>query len=242
MAVGGGSGSKPLPALDRTPAALTLALTLTPNLLGGDAYGGWTDVPAAASATDAHAAENDCRAFWLDFAKTPGEGLPELQVIEDADRVLAEQRGEFTYTVLSDGTWAMDCLVQTRPGFSWFDGGGGSSSGAGSLQPLGDGGELARDGVADLIVGGMGGQDLDGTVLMLYGRVGADVRAAVVHTPGVGDVEATVTNGFVAAWAPGLPRDAFDEPAIGMTLYLADGSTADLTPDEVWAAGLSNGS
>lgn len=214
-----------------------VGITVASSPFGDDAYAGWTDVPAAATASDAQAAEDDCRDMWLDIAETPGEGNPGPDVVADADRVLAEQRGDFTYTVLSDGSWAMDCLVQTRTHPLW---GAGAGAAAGLLQPLGDSGELAPDGIADLRVAGMGGDDIDGIVLMLYGRVGPEVTAVVVHTPDVGDVEATVTNGFVAAWAPALPEHAFDGPAIAMTLYLSDGSEVHLTPEDVWAANLAN--
>ena len=218
-------------------AAVTAGVIVIGPMAGGrdGAYASWTDVPAAASAADARAAEDECRQMWLEAAEPPADGMPAPSVIEQADLVLAEQRGDFTYTVLADGDWAMDCLVQTRTGFGWGGGGGGAG---GSLQPLGDSGPLPADGIADLNVGGFGGDGVDGWVLMLYARVGEQVSAVVVHTPGAGDVEATVTNGYVAAWAPGLPDDAFDEPSIGLTLHLADGTEIEMTPEEVEAAAL----
>lgn len=219
-------------------AVVAGGLVVLPNVApGGGAYASWTDVPAAATGSNAAAAEDECRDMWLDFAATPGEGIPERQVVADADLVLAEQRGDFTYTVLSDGAWGMDCLVQTERGVWWS---GGVVGAGGSLQPLGDSGELAPDGVADLMLVGAFGPDIDGLVLTLYARVGAEVTAAVVHTPEVGDVEATVTNGYLAAWAPGLPDDALDVPSIGMTLYLADGSQIELTPEDVDALATAN--
>lgn len=221
------------PWLAAAAAVAAGVIVIAPTIASTDgAYAGWTDVPAAATAADAAAAEDYCREMWLSVTADPQEGIPDSSVVESADLVVAEQRGDYTYTVLSDGDWAMDCLVETHTGGFW-DGGGGSAGG--SILALGERGEPAADGIADLSMGGMGGDPADTMVLMLYARVGADVSAAVVHTPGAGDVEATVTNGFLAAWAPGLPLDAFEQPSIGITLYLTDGSEVELTPQQVSA-------
>ena len=220
------------PWLAAAAAVAAGVVVLAPTVgSGGGAYASWTDVPAAATAADAAEAEQYCRDMWRDVLDDQEEDMPAVAVADSADLVIAEQRGDFTYTVLSDGDWGMDCLVETRTGFRWFGSGGGGAGG--SLQPLGDSGDLAPDGIADLMLGGFGGQDIEGMVLMMYARVGADVSAAVVHTPGAGDVEATVTNGYLAAWAPGLPENALDEPSIGLTLYLTDGSEVELTPTEL---------
>ena len=170
--------------------------------------------------------------MWRDVVAEPADGLPGPTVVDDADLVLAEQRGDFTYTVLSDGTWSMDCLVDRGRWPFWQSG-----SAGGSIQDLSTFDDPAPDGVSAMSVGAMGPGGADDLLLMLYGRVGADVEAVVVHVPDVGDVEATVTNGYVAAWAPGMSQEGFTDIGPAMTLYLDDGSTVELTPEQVLASG-----
>lgn len=225
------SRSRRWPWLVAAAAVAAGVIVIAPTVgSSGGAFASWTDVPAAATARDADAAEDYCRDMWLSATEDPGEGVPDPSVIENADLVLAEQRGDYTYTILSDGDWGMDCLVGTHTGGFWSGTGG---SAAGSLGQLGLNGDPAPDAIVDLTMAAMGTSGDDSLVLMLYARVGADVSAAVVHTPGAGDVEATVTNGYLAAWAPGLPDDVFDRPTIGITLYLIDGSEVELTPQQV---------
>ena len=153
------------PWLAAAAAVAAGVVVLAPTIgSGGGAYASWTDVPAAATAADAAEAEQYCRDIWRDVLDDQEEDMPAVAVADSADLVIAEQRGDFTYTVLSDGDWGMDCLVETRTGFPWFGSGGGGAGG--SLQPLGDSGDLAPDGIADLMLGGFGGQDIEGMVLM----------------------------------------------------------------------------
>jgi hypothetical protein len=81
-------------------------------------------------------------------------------------------------------------------------------------------------------MGAMSGSRIDGLVLMLYGQVGTQVRDVVAHVPDVGSVQATVTDGFFAVWAPGLSEDGFSA-GVSLTLYLDDGRQVDLTAEQV---------
>ncbi len=218
-------------------AVLAGGLIVVPGFIGsGNAYADWTDVPAAPEADDAAAAATECRQTWADSADGAAEyGMPSPATVRAADLVLAEQRGSFTYTVLSDGQWAMDCLVQTRSTWPWTGGGGG----AGSLQNLDDSVEPAPQGVSAISSGAFGGSHVEGLVLMMYGRVGPDVTAVVAEVPGVGDVAATLTDGYFAAWAPGLTEAGWDQ-GVGLTLHLSDGTTRHLTPDDVIEASTSS--
>lgn len=206
-------------------AALALGLALTPNLLQPDAYAGWTDVPAAPSASDAATTESQCRDLWR--TALPQDD-PQLGLVDTTPMVLVEQRGRLTYTVLSDGTWAMDCLIEINP--SLFQPVGSSSGTMHELET-----EPAPDGVAELTLAVATGSDRDDAVLTLYGRVGTQVSGAVVHVDPIGDIEATVTNGYVAAWAPGLDATATG-PEVSIRLLLQDGRQITLTPEQVEAA------
>jgi hypothetical protein len=216
------------PVLLGAAAALTVGLVLTPNLVGGDAYGSWTDVPAAASAADAAAAADQCREMWMDIvADGPTAEIPGPEQVAQAELVLAERRGNFTYTVVSDGVWSMDCLIQQWSLLSPM-----SRGSAGSLQNLSLWAEPEPASVAAVSLAGMGTDDEEGLVLFMYGRVGNQVRDVVAHVPDIGSVQATVTDGFFAVWAPGLSEEHFDD-GVGLTLYLEDGSEVSLTPDQV---------
>lgn len=72
-------------------------------------------------------------------------------------------------------------------------------------------------------------------LLFLHARVGSDVVGTVAHVPGIGDVGATVQGGYVAAWAPELTRDEAAQ-GIGLTLTLTDGSTVQISPEDLRAA------
>jgi hypothetical protein len=228
-----GATVTPLPRRRRWPvlagaaAAVAVGLVAVPTILDGDAYGSWTDVPAAASAADAAAAEASCRDWWLANADDPPPGIPGVATIEQAELVLAERRGEFTYTILSGAGWSMDCLVHDGSLLPWSQYGS-----AGSIGPAVPVADVPADGIAGGSMGAMGGSRIDGLILMMYGQVGTEVRDVVAHVPDIGSVQATVTDGFFAVWAPGLSEEHFDD-GIGVTLYLHDGSEVSLTPEQV---------
>lgn len=212
-------------------AAVTVGIVATPSLVGGDAYGSWTDVPAAPSVADASDAAASCRDWWTSATEggPTGSDFPSAEAIQQTDLVLAEQRGDFTYTVLSDGTWSMDCLVHGGLTLPWgFHG----SAGATSLAaPRAD---VPADGVAAVSMGAMDDDSSDsGLVLMMYGQVGTNVQDVVAHVPGAGAVAATVTDGYFAAWAPGLTEAGFADPGVALTLYLTDGTEVELTSEQV---------
>lgn len=213
-------------ALPVAAAAAGLAV-LAPSLFSDDsAYATWTAQPAAPSVQDVAEAGQLCGDFWLQGGLD--RPLPGLEV------ALAEQRGDWTYTVMrtSDGQYA-DCMLQLDRGLlrrlagsgPLISGGGGLSP---ALGPAPTGGELEP-----VSYGGSGNEE--GAVAALSGRVGPDVTAVIAHAPDVGDVQATVRDGYFAAWWPAANDDAELPELEGLTLTVTvtDGSSYDVSYEEI---------
>ena len=125
-----------------------------------------------------------------------------------ASAVLVEQRGTSNLTVLADsseclnaaGLGGMRGTLITSARNAMPD----AKPTAGGLQVIGNGalsgiGQVdERTGATEMVAGYMG----------VIGRVGADVRSVVVHTPGQPDITASLQNGWVAAWWPSLQDPA----------------------------------
>jgi len=180
-------------------AAAGLAV-LAPGLFRDDsADASWTAQPAAPSVDDVAEAGQHCADFWLNSGLD--RPLPGMEV------ALAEQRGDWTYTVMrtSDGQYA-DCMLQQDRGLlRRLAGSGPLVTGAGGLSPAL--GPVPTGGALESVSYGGSGSD-DGAFAALSGRVGPDVTRVVAHAPGTGDVQATVRDGYFAAWWPGANADA----------------------------------
>lgn len=198
-------------------AAAVAALVAVP-LFGADrAYSSWTPTPTSLPAAATAAAADDCQHRWEEVGSAPDTPVD----VRSAGVELAEKRGEYTYLVLATDTHTMDCLSRS---------GGDEEHLSGSLFDHSGFDAPPADGLAAASVSVI---DRDGVRLLFFNaRVGADVEGAVAHVPGVGDVEATVTGGLVAAWAPELtPEEA--RQGIGVTLSLTDGRTVEISPAEL---------
>lgn len=214
-------------ALPIAAAAAALAV-FSPSLYSDDsAFASWTAQPAAPAVDDVEEAGRVCADLWTDAGTDP---LPNLRV------ALAEQRGDWTYTVMttSDGQY-VDCTMQLDRGvlgnlFGNYRGGGGSLAPLPAEPP-------AADRIEAMSYSGTGGGDSDVAALAVSGRVGADVTGVVAHTPDAGDVQATVQDGYWAAWWP-TQFDRADGPemdGLSFTVTLRDGSTFEATYDDVAA-------
>ena len=209
-------------------AAAALAV-FSPNLYSDDsAFASWTAQPAAPSVDDVAEAGALCSEFWANSSLD--DPLPDLEV------ALAEQRGDWTYTVMttSDHQY-VDCMLQLDRGLIGNLLGPGFSSGGGGLTPLSP--QAPDPEQIEAVSYGGTGNDSDVAVLAVSGRAGADVRSVVAHTPTTGDVQAPVKDGVWAAWWP-AEFDHANGPemdGLSFTVTLEDGSTFEATYDEVGA-------
>ena len=204
-------------AVGATAVASGVAAVVLPGVPGGTppaAFASWTAVPAALAVSDVQAAGQACRRDHFGQLAEMAPMLPTDGQIQQMDTVLAEQRGSYTYTLLSDGRWLAQCL--TGDGL-----GGGVLASAGQVD-LRTGWSLvpAPDGVVVLTGGTQRtGGGASATYRWLSGRVGERVSGVEVIPTGEGVVTATVSNGYFAAWWPAGRSDTAE-----LTLRLADGT------------------
>jgi hypothetical protein len=160
------------------------------------AYASWTAVPTTLSAADtaARAAACDTTAHKI----TEGEDGPHVDDVPIRP-VLAEQRGDYTYVLLVGEGASGECLVTAQAG--------------GATDVVGGDAVLASvpaaPGPRDVTTRGSGtaswsaGDTGDGALTSAYGRVGADVEAVTLTLTSGERVQATVSDGWWAVWAPG---------------------------------------
>lgn len=211
-------------------------LVAGPGLLGSDtAYASWSAVPSGVANEDQQAALAEC----VDFLSVPAgpvpddtAGMPTAAEIEAAELVLAERRGEWTFTVVAVDDGAVgECLLHDAQGLLGLF--GGYDNGMGSLGVVDDLPELSPDRVDSY--GGFTGSGPAGSHTSVTGRAGSEVTAVTVHAPDGQDVTATLSGGYWAAW---WPTDA--DPEVGMvsstlsaSVELADGTTTTLTHEQM---------
>ena len=215
-------------ALPIAAAAAALAV-FSPNLYNDDsAFASWTAQPAAPAVDDLTEAGQLCSQFWIDAGYD--DPLPDLEV------ALAEQRGDWTYTVMttSDDQY-VDCMMQLDRGLLGNLLGAPFYRGAGGLADLPP--QAPDPEQIEAVMYGGTGDNSDVAVLAVSGRAGAEVASVVAHTPTTGDVQATVQDGFWAAWWPAeLDRVAGPEmDGLSFTVTLRDGSTFEAAYDDVAA-------
>jgi len=194
------------------PLALVAAAGMAvPALLlgGGTAYGSWTPTPERLTGVAAVAAAATCRASL---------GAPDR-----GERIaVAEQRGKWTYVLLSGaGTEAM-CLMPN----DLVKKGGTGPLYAGSYSPDAPAPpHLAPDRIVEE-TSGEGDTD-EGWFNWVAGYVGKEVTGITVHTSSSPDIQASVVGNRFAAWWPGIVQSS-RRPAgetWSYTVHLADGST-----------------
>lgn len=200
--------------------------TVPALLLGGSAFGSWTQVPEPLSGAARADAAASCR---VGFGVRAGDG----------EVVVADERGGWTYVLLSGPRLEASCLMAndlvagsaSGPRRAGFMGGWTADP---SPAP-----ELAADGIV--------GHGAEGTmpvdrpwplpdgeewVASVEGFVGRDVAAVTVRTSDGPAVEASVEHGRFAAWWPSFePSREHPDALAGLTytVTLADGTTQQTT-------------
>lgn len=211
-------------------AAVAAVAVLAPSLYNDDsAFASWTAQPAAPAVDDVAEAGRLCADFFAD--------IPVIEALADPQVALAEQRGAWTYTVLttSDDQY-VDCLMELDRGLLGNLFGPRFASGGGGVSPLSPE-PPGVDRIEAVMYGGSGRGDSDVVVLAVSGRAGDDVQSVVAHTPETGDVQATVHEGYWAAWWPteleGAENPTMD--ALSFTVTLRGGSSYDVAYEAVEA-------
>lgn len=180
-------------------------LVVWPAGSGQPAYASWTAVPAPVSDNDRQAAGQACIAGKQDGPRH--EGLPSRAELGAMTTVLAERRGDYTFTVIASDDWFGDCLDGPDGGMGTLSGLGDTATGETVIPPAG--------GLVTLVAGTH--TTKAGAYNFVTGRVGADV-ASVELNAGGNSVAATVANGYFAAWWPG------SDTAISLRGRLVDGT------------------
>ncbi|WP_402469585.1 hypothetical protein [Isoptericola aurantiacus] len=195
-------------------AAVAVGVTLSSTLGATPAYATWTPVPVTVDAAEAAEQAGSCPVAA--HAITDGDDPQVTEV--PLTPVLAETRGDYTYVVLAGDDAYGDCFVTAVP-----DGGEDVFTSDAAEAPLAEpdarGLVVAQGGTASW----SGGEAGEGAVTSVFGRAGAEVESVTVASADGELVEATVSDGWFAAWAPG--QDAF--AATAQVTY-TDGSTADV--------------
>lgn len=175
---------------------------------GGSAYGSWTPTPEPLTAEAAAAAATSCRAA--------------LEVPDLGERVaVAEQRGEWTYMMLTGPESEATCLMPADSvGQDAADRGGffGTYTPDPAAPPA-----LATDGL-DEHTSGDGSTD-EGWFVWANGFVGSDVTGVTVHTSTGLALEASVVGNRFAVWWPSTePSSDHPSETWSYTVHLTDGS------------------
>ena len=200
------------------------------------AHASWRAVPAPVTPGDAQAQAKACLSLTR-HADPDGTGYGPLR-LDDLVPVVAERRGDWTYTLLTAGprgdrtATSLTCLLPTDP----------TSREAGNVG--GGAGSIVRVPASDQIQwvgGGWGGEWFD-----VWGYAGDDVGRVTATLANDVVVDATVSDGYFAGWWPTAPPVADGSHALPFTLtwYLKDGTpggtyewTASGVPDSGVAAG-----
>jgi len=192
------------------------ALVVVPGLLGGEtASAMWSAIPKAVPPAEATLAGEDCRMRNIDDPTRQGPGR---KVVENADIVIVEGRGAWTYVLLGgDGGYEATCLLRDN-------GPGEEVTGGGYTGSLG----VEKVGSNTVVTHGTRAQSDDNSSYReITGRVGSDVASVILNTRQQGPVTASVRGGYFAAWWPGPPIVGMEGPGPEptVTLILKDGTT-----------------
>lgn len=186
---------------------IVLVLSVGTLLWGGGqpAYATWTERPQAVDAQRAAAAQAQCP-----MSSTGIDDGEPVQV--ELEPVLIDVRGDYTLIISSDGADALGvCFVTESDGDLFAVAVGGEGADGATLAAL----EQPDDASDVSIIGSgtaawsEGAERLPGELTLAFGRTGSDVESVELDGVSNEDVEATVSGGWWAAWAPG--EEAFDE-------------------------------
>lgn len=184
-------------------------------LLGGSAFASWTPTPEPLTPAKTSAAAATCRAAV--GIRAGGEAT-----------LLAEQRGKWTYVLVSGPKAEASCLMRNE--VVGQDPNGQEVIGTLDTKP-GKSPTVASDHIVEMSSTAAStdeGWFREGWLTAADGYVGSDVIGVTVHTPLGFDVEASVGNGRFAAWWPSDPPSSKNLDVMGAwsyTVTLADGTT-----------------
>ncbi|MFD6135685.1 hypothetical protein [Isoptericola sp. NPDC060257] len=183
------------------------------------AYASWTAVPTAVPPGEVGADAQACGTVAHRIAE--GDDGPQVEDVPISP-VLAEQRGDYTYVLLTGDGATGECLVTTQASGATDVVAGDAVLGSEPAEPGPRDVTTAQAGTASWSEGDTG----DGALTSAYGRAGADVVSFALTTTSGERVEATVQDGWWAVWAPG-------EASLRTTaeLTFSDGATAEVAVD-----------
>lgn len=190
------------------------------------AFASWTPTAAVATTDQVAAAQVRCDSVLATAIKQMAAdqekfGMRLLNVPTSTAQLagrtvpLAEQRGDFTFALSTNGTWAVGCLV--APGVSDV------LTEAETVDLSLHAATLAATGVDTLGSGAEGTTDGSSTAALAYGRVGEHVTAVDVTTVDGRLVHATVTGGYWSAWWPTANDERMGDAQV--TVRLVDGTS-----------------
>lgn len=179
--------------------ALTLVISMSGLVGGGTAYASWTARPHQLPLAEQEELAQQCRDILTGPPGAPvAPGIPTDADLRDADLVLADSRGDWTYVVLSgkNGLEAT-CLVDEGSRFLGVIPRAGSAAGSYGFLVI----PTPAD---DEIVGSglMATSSDEGSYWATEGHVGSHVAGVEILTLTGAVIDATVTNGRFAAWWP----------------------------------------
>lgn len=217
------------------PAAAAAALVGVMTVYGGPggqspAYASWTPGPTVVDAETRAKAESACRASISESTGRLGDSGSDPSTApttrpEDFRTVAAERRGSFMLLAMAadDGSTQACFFDAGKP--DRVAGAGGSLATAGSEPP-----KTLAPAQIEAAGGGMSSGP-EGTYATAQGRVGADVTGVTLRTAGQ-TVQATVSNGWFAAWWPATWVGAnAATPPIAYDVTLRDGRIVKDVPD-----------
>jgi hypothetical protein len=201
---------------------------VVPRALGGNtAFASWSATTKVITPAEAALAGKRCKADQLHDINTPAA----RKIVDSSQIRLIDRRGAWTMVYLGGGVlpeYGAICLNEyDSQGALLAGGGGGAASGGPGTAPV------ASNTVA-LFTGLAFGSQSGGTSCVV-GQVGSDVASVVINTIEHGPVEATIQNGYFAAWWPvpgpwALPTAATLWPSY--TITLKDGTIRANIPQE----------
>jgi hypothetical protein len=193
------------------------------------AFAGWTAAPTTAPAGQVTTAESTCQSRVAALPSPPTGGsdqsAPSLN-LAGLTPVLSDTRGPFTWVILANGDASSYASCITGPSLTTVSadslvspstGGGvdGSSSGTGSSVPAGQ---------IRLYSSSHASTSNDASYSFAEGRVGNGVTDATLVLSDGTHVEATIQNGWFAAWWPG------DRTVSSALVTTASGTTTEQIP------------
>ncbi|MCK0118444.1 hypothetical protein BCE75_101240 [Isoptericola sp. CG 20/1183] len=201
-------------AVASAAAAVAVAVVVTTVTLDSPAaYASWTPVPAALPAAEQELRAEQCGTGAAEIVEGPDGPVVQESPVEP---VLTDVRGDYTYVVLAgDGAYS-ECFVTSTDGEPPMVV---TSSAAGVDLPAPDARELTtlQSGTASWSEG----DGTEGALTSAFGQVGEDVTAVELTLTTGEAVEASVTDGWWAVWAPGGSA-----LATSAEVTYADGTTA----------------